>query len=106
MMGNVVFCDISLAASPSSPYWVFYLGNWSAYGGTSFSAPTVAGLMALINERRLENGLPRSGFINPAIYTDADVQATFNDITSGSTDIFDTEVCWDYPTGRGSPKPA
>src|SRR4029079_15901250 len=25
--------DVALAASPASPYWVYYLGEWKRYGG-------------------------------------------------------------------------
>ncbi|XP_030921114.1 tripeptidyl-peptidase 1, partial [Geospiza fortis] len=36
--------------------------------GTSASTPVVAGMVALINDRRLQRGLPTLGFLNPALY--------------------------------------
>jgi kumamolisin len=101
--GKRATADISLNASPASGMWIFYLGSWAAWGGTSFSAPMMAGLMALVNERRADNALPRAGFLNPQVYGDTFVQSTFRDVTSGATDLYSAEVGWDYPTGWGSP---
>uniref|UniRef100_A0A8C5J066 Tripeptidyl peptidase 1 n=1 Tax=Junco hyemalis TaxID=40217 RepID=A0A8C5J066_JUNHY len=36
--------------------------------GTSASTPVVAGMVALINDWRLQRGLPPLGFLNPALY--------------------------------------
>ncbi|XP_069737795.1 tripeptidyl-peptidase 1 [Phaenicophaeus curvirostris] len=36
--------------------------------GTSASTPVVAGMVALVNDRRLRRGLPPLGFLNPALY--------------------------------------
>uniref|UniRef100_A0A8C3XQ99 Tripeptidyl-peptidase 1 n=1 Tax=Chelydra serpentina TaxID=8475 RepID=A0A8C3XQ99_CHESE len=36
--------------------------------GTSASTPVVGGIVALINDRRLQKGLPPLGFLNPALY--------------------------------------
>ncbi|XP_053791774.1 tripeptidyl-peptidase 1 [Vidua chalybeata] len=36
--------------------------------GTSASTPVVAGMVALINDRRLQRGLAPLGFLNPALY--------------------------------------
>jgi kumamolisin len=95
--------DVALAASPSSPYWVYYLGEWKRYGGTSFSAPVFAGLMAVVNSYRIANGLPRAGYLNSILYTTPAVQATFRDVTSGSTPYHAAGPGWDYPTGWGAP---
>lgn len=32
------------------------------------STPVVGGIVALINDRRLQRGLPPLGFLNPALY--------------------------------------
>jgi subtilase family serine protease len=37
-------------------------------GGTSLSSPLLAGVMALVDQERENNGLPPLGFANPAIY--------------------------------------
>ncbi|XP_067420745.1 tripeptidyl-peptidase 1 isoform X2 [Emydura macquarii macquarii] len=36
--------------------------------GTSASTPVVGGIVALINDRRLQKGLPPLGFLNPVLY--------------------------------------
>ena len=95
--------DVALAASPASPYWVYYLGEWKRYGGTSFAAPVFAGIIAVVNSYRAANGLPRVGFLNPALYSTPAVQATFRDVTQGSTPYYDAGPGWDYPTGWGAP---
>ena len=96
--------DVSLNASPSTAYWVRRLGSWQAYGGTSFSAPVFAGMVAVINSYRASKGLPVVGFLNPTLYTDMAVRATFRDVTIGGTDLYNAGVGWDYPTGWGAPR--
>jgi tripeptidyl-peptidase-1 len=39
-----------------------------AIGGTSAASPTVAGLVALLNDARIAAGKPSLGFLNPLIY--------------------------------------
>ncbi|XP_053934882.1 tripeptidyl-peptidase 1 [Cuculus canorus] len=56
-------------AALSDNYWV--VSNrvplpWVS--GTSASTPVVAGMVALINDRRLRRGLAPLGFLNPALY--------------------------------------
>lgn len=101
--GKRAVVDVSLAASPWSPYWVRYLGEWKLYGGTSFSAPVFAGLLAVVNEYRADMGVPRLGFLNPILYGDSEVRGTFRDITQGATQYFPAGPGWDYPTGWGAP---
>lgn len=50
--------------------------------GTSCATPTAAGVFALLNDLRLQNGKSTLGFVNPLLYSNA---ALFNDITSGSS---------------------
>lgn len=83
--------------------WTYYLGDWYAYAGTSFSSPLFAGLVAVVNEARADRGLPAAGFLNPILYLEPDVRESFNDVTEGSTPYHAAEVGWDYPTGWGSP---
>lgn len=72
--------------------------SWQQYGGTSLSAPIVAGVYALSgNTASYANALP---YANPA---------AFNDVTSGSNGTCPTsQWCtaragWDGPTGLGTP---
>eukprot|EP00937_MAST-01D_sp_MAST-1D-sp2_P003015 g3015.t1 len=43
-------------------------GGCSGSGGTSAAAPTVAGMLTLVNDERLVRGLPPLGFVAPALY--------------------------------------
>jgi len=96
--------DVSLHASAAKGYWIRRFGNWEAYGGTSFSAPVFAGMIAVINSYRNSKGLPNVGFVNSILYQDLAVQATFRDVTSGATDLYQAGTGWDYPTGWGAPR--
>lgn len=80
--------------------------NWLGEG-TSASAPIMAGLVTQINDYRLSLGKPSLGFLNPRLYTDANVRAALRDITSGSnpgcgTNGFTAQKGWDPVTGLGS----
>ena len=96
--------DMACNAAPNTGYWMRRFGKWEIYGGTSFSSPVFAGLIAVVNSYRKSKGLPRVGFLNPSIYTLPAVQATFRDIIVGGTDLYDAKVGWDYPTGWGAPR--
>lgn len=75
--------DISFAASFNHDgYYVFRNGIVVTTGGTSASAPTFAGLVALLNQYMTANGL---GNINPALYRLARTNPeVFHDITVGN----------------------
>ncbi|KAJ7435976.1 family S53 protease-like protein [Mycena galericulata] len=79
--------------------------------GTSASAPTMAAIIALINDRLLAAGKPVLGFLNPFIYSKA--SNAFTDITIGknpgyhcndSAVAFDAVAGWDPLSGFGTPK--
>ncbi|KAF8264373.1 subtilisin-like protein [Lactarius quietus] len=74
--------------------------------GTSCSAPTVAGIIALLNDFRLANGMDPLGFLNPWLYGGG--LSGLTDITSGTnpgcnTKGFSAIKGWDPVTGLGSP---
>lgn len=104
LANNRVVVDVAAAADPASPYWVYYNSQWSLYGGTSFASPVWAGVLTVINDYRVSNGMPRIGYLNPTLYLDPDVQASFRDITTGATPDFAAGAGWDVPTGWGSPR--
>ncbi|GKT50031.1 tripeptidyl-peptidase sed3 [Colletotrichum spaethianum] len=52
--------------------------------GTSASTPVVAAMIALANDKRMREGKPPLGFLNPLLYSDK-VRAAINDVTSGSS---------------------
>lgn len=84
-------------------------------GGTSAAAPEWAGVISLLNDIRLNNGLPSLGFINPRLYAAmrASNGTMLYDITQGNSrcalngccdDGFPAVSGWDAMTGYGSPK--
>jgi kumamolisin len=94
--------DIAMDADPNTGYSVYEGGSWSVYGGTSFVAPQMAGLIAVKDS---ETG-SRLGQANVLIYNDANTSnysTDFNDITSGSNGAFSAGPGWNHPTGWGSP---
>ncbi|CAN9502119.1 unnamed protein product [Ophioblennius macclurei] len=99
-------------AALSDNYWV--VSNrvpipWVS--GTSASTPVVGGMLALINDQRLLQGLPTLGFLNPRLYK-LQGQALF-DVTEGChLSCLDEQVqgkgfcaapLWDPVTGWGTP---
>jgi hypothetical protein len=93
----------------------FYCANGSCQGGiggTSLSAPTWAGYLALANEQAAANG-DTIGFLNPTIYTigqGSSYSADFHDITSGNDNnglspptSYNAVTGYDLVTGWGSP---
>ncbi len=95
--------DIAMDADPNTGYSVYEGGSWSVYGGTSFVAPQMAGLIAVKDS---ETGT-RLGQTNSLLYNDANTSnyaSDFNDITSGSNGAFSAGPGWDHPTGWGSPQ--
>jgi tripeptidyl-peptidase-1 len=76
--------------------------------GTSCASPTAAGIIALLNDVRLQAGKPTLGFLNPFIYSHT---SAFNDITTGHSTGgcsgffgvgWDTATGWDAVTGVGT----
>jgi uncharacterized protein (TIGR03437 family) len=80
--------DISMTASANHDGYLMYSGGTqSVVGGTSVSAPVVAGIAALINQRLIATGAQQAsglGNMNPSLYALAQkTPGAFHDITSG-----------------------
>jgi uncharacterized protein (TIGR03437 family) len=80
--------DISMAAASHDAYRTYYNGlNW-VYSGTSAATPAFAGVVSLLNQYQLKNGLqsaPGMGNINPELYRLAQTYpAAFHDVTTGN----------------------
>ena len=76
-------------------------GTFYLLDGTSCSSPTFASVIALVNDRRIQEGKPALGFLNPLIYSSPGI---FNDILTGSnpgcgTDGFPAAAGWDPVRG-------
>jgi subtilase family serine protease len=105
--------DVSLFASPNFPGYVFCTpinstvngstcesGIFTAVdiyqslvGGTSVSSPAFAGVVALLNQYVVANGLqatPGLGNVNPMLYTLAanPSNGAFHQVTSGNNDVY------------------
>lgn len=79
-------------------------GSTFGVGGTSASAPIVAGIVTLLNEARLAAGKGPLGFLNPVFYAHPEA---FNDITIGNNSGcgsggFQASPGWDPVTGLGT----
>ncbi len=97
-------------------------GSKITTGGTSASAPAFAGVVSLLNGRRLRAGLPTLGFLHPRLYSAAAAAASsgattaamFKDIVVGNSSVggagyqcgngFEATTGWDAITGWGSPR--
>jgi hypothetical protein len=94
--------DVSAVADPATGvavYQTYGASGWSVYGGTSASAPIIAGVYALA-------GTPGASDY-PASYPYAH-QANLFDVTSGNNGSCGAPLCtagtgWDGPTGLGTP---
>ena len=109
--------DISLNASPNTGYLIYCTVNssscggltgWLPVGGTSGSAPLMAGITADVNEYSLSHGGPRLGFANPFLYAPSTIgSSSYHDITSGGNSItggsqYSARKGYDMATGLGS----
>ena len=102
--------DISLDADPASGAWVYYNGGWYVVGGTSLSAPALAGIVNNSNNR-LGVAPSAGGYYTNAennllyaqLLTNKEYKTNFYDVTTGSNGA-SAGVGWDYCTGVGSPR--
>ena len=104
--------DVSLLASPSNPGYVVVLeSDVVVFGGTSASAPSWAGIVALLNDALHVDG---SGPLNATLYALGRQQyaengaAVFHDITQGNTNFngvigYAAGPGYDLATGLGTP---
>ena len=83
--------DLALSAALHDAYYIYYQGSNVAVGGTSCAAPSMAGLIALLNQYQVSQGFQKTsglGNINPQLYRLAQsVPAAFHDITAGNNVI-------------------
>ena len=84
--------DIALNADPNTGVIFYVNGSYVIYGGTSVSAPTMAGFLACINAK---------SFANPRMYS-ATQTTCFHDLVAGSNGAFRARAGYDNCTGLGS----
>ncbi len=95
--------DVAGDAAPGTGYGVLVDGKQQVVGGTSAVAPLWAGLVALLNQGRVQAGLAPVGFLNPQLYG---APSSLRDITSGNNGAYRAAKGWDACTGLGSPNGA
>ncbi len=84
--------DLSLASSPDHDgYYVYTGGSMQIYGGTSIGAPTMAGIVTLLNQYLVSTGAQKQaglGNINPTLYRMAqNSPGAFHDVTAGNNSV-------------------
>ncbi len=94
--------DLAGPADPNKGAFVVFQGTNTTIGGTSWSAPMMAGLCAMINQARSDTGQEPLGLLGPQIYPLLGTSA-FRDITSGNNGDFSATVGYDECTGVGVP---
>ena len=98
--------DVSLNADGDTGYSIYFGGGWTGFGGTSCAAPLWAGFTALVNQMRVNNGLPTLGLPNYTLYPLAagpDYHLAFHDIADGSKNAYYPAVSgYDDATGLGT----
>jgi subtilase family serine protease len=98
--------DVAFNGSSDSPVYIFRNGSLTDFYGTSVACPCWAGLMAIVNQGRVANGLPTlNSSANPqqalqALYSLP--ASDFHDITSGYNGS-SAAPGYDLLTGRGTP---
>jgi kumamolisin len=94
--------DISADANPQTGALVIYRGTDHQIGGTSLSAPILAGLTALANADRIKHKKSPLGLLNSRIYSIP--ASNFRDVVSGSNGDYSAAAGYDLVTGLGAPK--
>ena len=83
--------DISMAAAGHDGYRTYFNGLNYVSSGTSAATPALAGVVALLNQYQVQNGLqsaPGMGNINPELYRLARTYpAAFHDVTTGNNGV-------------------
>ena len=113
--------DVAMSAAIHDGYVITYQGSLGAVGGTSASAPALAGVVALLNQFQVVKGFqkqPGLGNINPQLYRLAKAApGVFHDITGGNNIVpcaqgtpdclsgsygYEAGIGYDLATGLGS----
>ena len=114
--------DLSVMADPNTGFIQYFTGSnsgvvvchrncssgWSSIGGTSIGSPLMSALVAVSAQ---SCGVARLGFINPTLYQMSAAGIGFNDVTTGTNDLFSTGsysagAGYDLASGLGSPNGA
>jgi kumamolisin len=94
--------DVALVADLNTGGYLIFNGQHYIVGGTSWSAPTWAGICARINQVRYNTATPPLGLLGPKIYPLLG-SSNFRDITAGSNGFYNAGPGFDLCTGIGVP---
>ncbi len=94
--------DLSADANPNTGVLVIVGGQEEQIGGTSVSSPVLAGLIGLVNSKRIAAGKSTIGLLDTYIYPLLGTNS-FRDIKSGSNGGYSAKVGYDLVTGIGAP---
>ena len=94
--------DVAAVGDPQTGVIIVLNGQNKEVGGTSASTPIWAGLMALVNQGRLQAGSPSLGLLPPRLYQLAGT-ANLRDVTKGNNGGYKAGIGYDLTTGLGSP---
>ncbi len=102
--------DVSFDADPASGAYVRLAGSWYVVGGTSLSAPALAGIVNNSNNRLGVAPSPGGFYTNAEdnllyaeLLTYKEYKSNFYDVTTGNNGA-PAAVGWDSCTGVGSPR--
>jgi uncharacterized protein (TIGR03437 family) len=95
--------DVALTAAGHDAYFINFLGSNGGVAGTSASAPSMAGIVALLNQYQIAKGFQRQpglGNINPQLYRLAQsAPAAFHDTAAGDNIVTCAQGSPDCLTG-------
>ena len=93
--------DISAVGDPFTGVRIYVNGSYTTVGGTSVSAPIIAGFLGVLTANNpTNNPIP---FINPYVYSISKLNPScFNDIIYGSNGAYSNSPGYDNTTGVGS----
>jgi kumamolisin len=103
--------DVAFDVDPTSGVAIYTstpyngISGWTTIGGTSLSAPCLAGIIACINERLNKPMTSTAEFLTNIYSIGGSVyyENCFRDITSGQAGTFSCTPGWDFVTGWGTP---
>ena len=99
--------EVSCIADPRTGAIIIINGKLYSIGGTSLAAPVYAGMLSLLQQKRLNNRkstytsvLNKTNSIQPLLYNSSN-KTCFFDVTSHSSGGYNAGVGFDIPSGLG-----
>lgn len=86
-------------AAQGENYAIYEKGSLTKVDGTSCASPAFAGVIALLNDARIQAKQPPMGFLNPWLYSTG--RSALNDITQGGSTGCDGSGRFSGPSNGG-----